>query len=188
MRTEAVFRDFALDPRLLSMVGALVGDDVDCFLSQFIFKRPGALGQPWHQDNYYFRMTPMPQVGIWLACTAATPTNGPLWVVPGSHLEDIHDVEPDRREGANLGYVEITTADTESEQVVLMEAGDLLVFHSHLRHRSTDNLSDDMRAAMVYHYAHATTTGLKAFNQDWAEVLRDGEPVEPSAEPIPISR
>ena len=151
MRSEPVFREFGLDPRVIAMMRDLLGDDVDCFLSQFIFKHPGALGQPWHQDNYYFRMTPSPQIGIWLACTAATPVNGPLWVVPGSHLEGIHDAEPDEREGAGLAYVEITTADTENEQVVLMEAGDLLVFHSHLRHRSTDNQSDSMRAAMVYH-------------------------------------
>src|SRR5690606_4066997 len=49
-RQEPVFRDFSRDPRLLDVVAALVGADADCFLSQFIFKEPGALGQPWHQD------------------------------------------------------------------------------------------------------------------------------------------
>ena len=42
-------------------------------------------------------------------------------------------------------------------QQVLMRAGDLLVFDSHLMHRSTDNTSDGVRAAMVYHYAVAGT-------------------------------
>ena len=69
-----------------------------------------------------------------------------------------------------------------------MKPGDLLVFHSQLMHCSTDNVTQGLRAAMVYHYAHATTTGLKAFNQDWTEVLRDAEPVAPSTEPIPVSR
>jgi len=188
MRTEDVFRDFATDPALLDLIGDLLGDDVDCFLSQFIFKHPGALGQPWHQDDYYFRMTPLPQVGVWLACTAATPDNGPLWVVPGSHREDIHDVVPDTREGAGLGYVEIVDAAVEDEMVVLMEPGDLLVFHSHLRHKSTDNNSADKRAAMVYHYAVADTAGHRAFNQDWTEVLRDGRSVETSTEPVSIER
>src|SRR5579862_2908322 len=35
--------------------------------------------------------------------------------------------------------------------------GDLLVFHSHLMHRSTDNDSAGIRAAMVWHYAAAGT-------------------------------
>ena len=85
MRTEDVFRQFAVEPRLLAMLAELIGPDIDCFLSQFIFKHPRALGQPWHQDGWYFRMNPPKQVGIWLACTDATPDNGPLWVVPGSH-------------------------------------------------------------------------------------------------------
>lgn len=186
MRGEPVFHEFATDPRLLAMVGDLVGPDVDCFLSQFIFKHPGTLGQPWHQDDYYFRMTPLPQVGVWLACTAATPDNGPLWIVPGSHNEPIHDAVPDTREGAGLAYVEIVDVPTDNEQVVLMAPGDLLVFHSHLRHRSTDNLSDGMRAAMVYHYASPESEGWRAFNQDWTEVLRGGQPVQASTEPVAI--
>ena len=186
MRTEPVFREFATDPRLLLILADLIGPDVACFLSQFIFKNPGALGQPWHQDNYYFRMRPLPQVALWLACSAATLDNGPLWVVPGSHTEVIHDADPDTRDGAGLFYVEITTADTSSEQVVLMDPGDLLVFHSHLRHRSTDNRSDDRRAAMVYHYAHPDSKGPFTPNQDWVDVLRDGVPVTASTDPVPV--
>jgi hypothetical protein len=29
-------------------VAALITPDIDVFLSQFIFKTPGAWGQPWH--------------------------------------------------------------------------------------------------------------------------------------------
>ena len=53
-RTEPVFRRFAMNARTLDPIRALLGDNVDCFLSQFIFKLPGALGQPWHQDAFYF--------------------------------------------------------------------------------------------------------------------------------------
>lgn len=189
MRAEDVFRDFATDPRLLTILGELLGPDVDCFLSQFIFKHPGALGQPWHQDEWYFRMDPPKQVGVWLACTDATVDNGPLWVVPGSHRELVHeDVVPDPRPGANLGYVEIQGADTSGEQQMLMEAGDLLVFDCHLRHRSTDNVGDGMRAAMVYHYSPAGTTVAHdlTFNQEWVPVLRRGVPVEVDPTPVPI--
>lgn len=190
MRSEDVFRDFATDPRLLAVLGEILGGDIDCFLSQFIFKHPGALGQPWHQDGWYFRMDPPEQVGVWLACTDATPDNGPLWVVPGSHREDVHEnVVPDPRVGANLGYVEIQGADTTAETQMLMSAGDLLVFDSHLRHRSTDNVSDGMRAAMVYHYS---PTGAEighdlTYNQEWVPVLRSGDPVPVDPTPVPIN-
>jgi phytanoyl-CoA hydroxylase len=174
-RQEPLFRRFCEEPRLLAKVCHLLGPDVDCFLSQFIFKHPGALGQPWHQDEWYFRMTPAPQVGVWLAVTEATRDNGPLWVMPGSHNEEINEnVIGDPREGANFAYVEIRDADTSGEEMLLMEPGDLLLFHSHLRHRSTDNRSDRSRAAMVYHFAKHSTTGIDAGNQDWLPVARAG--------------
>ncbi len=176
-RDEPLFNSIAVDEAVVSRVADLLrteGHDVDCFLSQFIFKHPGALGQPWHQDSFYFRMTPPVQVGAWLAVTEAHLDNGPLWVVPGSHLEPIHEtVTKDEREHANMFYVEIQGADTTNEVPVLLDPGDLLIFHSHLRHRSTDNNSSDDRAAMVLHYAAAGTTGVIAPNHDWMPVLRD---------------
>src|SRR5262249_28401872 len=74
---EPVFTAFCRDPRLLALVSGLLGPELDCFLSQFIFKNPGALGQPWHQDAFYFPFDRRPQVGVWLAVTAATLENGP---------------------------------------------------------------------------------------------------------------
>ena len=154
---DPVFTRFAGDPRLGELLGGILGPDVDCFLSQFIFKNPGARGQPWHQDSLYFPFEPDHQVGIWLAVTAATPTNGPLSVMPGSHAEPVHEHVPDRRADANLGYTEIVDYEFDGAVPVLMDAGDLLLFDSHLMHCSTDNVSDGVRAAMVYHFASAGT-------------------------------
>jgi ectoine hydroxylase-related dioxygenase (phytanoyl-CoA dioxygenase family) len=57
-----------------------------------------------------------------------------------------------------------------------MEAGDLLVFHSRLMHCSTDNASDEIRAAMVYHYSPAGTVDHTprgpAYVNDWVSVRR----------------
>jgi len=176
-RREPLFRALATDSQIVGRAAALLGDDLDCFLSQFIFKKPGALGQPWHQDAYYFRMDPPLQVGAWLAVTEANLRNGPLWVIPGSHREPVHEtVARDTREHAHPFYVEITGVDTANEVPVIMQPGDLLVFHSHLRHRSTDNDSRQDRAAMVFHYAAAGTTGFIAPNHDWMPVLRGGAP------------
>jgi ectoine hydroxylase-related dioxygenase (phytanoyl-CoA dioxygenase family) len=181
-REHEVFREFAEDERLLDLLEGLIGPDIDCFLSEFIFKLPDALGQPWHQDAFYFAFDGGPQVGVWLAITDARIDNGPLWVLEGSHREPVHAVVPDQREHANVGYVEIVDHDTSGEQPLLMKAGDLLVFHDHLFHRSTDNESDDLRAAMVYHFASADTVdqsqeklGFVPPNIDWMPVRRGGE-------------
>ena len=157
LHRDSVFQDFARSSEVVDLVAELVSPKLDCFLSQFIFKNPGAWGQPWHQDSYYFRFDPpRPVLGVWLAVTAATLENGCLHVVPGSHQEAVHEHVLDARPGANYGYMEIVDHDMSRSVPVLMEPGDLLLFDSHLMHRSTDNVSGGIRAAMVYHYA---TTG-----------------------------
>ena len=183
LHRDPVFESFATDTRVTDLVAGVLGaDDVDCFLSQFIFKAPGAWGQPWHQDSYYFPFEPArPVVGIWLAVTEATLDNGCLSVVAGSQTEPIHEHLPDRRPGANYGYVEIVDHDMSAAEPVLMQPGDLLVFDSHLMHRSSDNVSDGIRAAMVYHYAPAGTRDLTLDRQsysinDWMPARRGPRP------------
>lgn len=160
LHRERPFREFIESEAILSLGRSLLGPRLDCFLSQFIFKNPAAWGQPWHQDSFYFPFDRAPQVGLWLAVTGATLENGCLWVLPGSHREPIHEHVPDRRPDANFGYVEIVDHDFGEERPVTMAPGDLLVFHSHLMHRSKDNRSDGLRAAMVYHLAEHGTRDL----------------------------
>jgi ectoine hydroxylase-related dioxygenase (phytanoyl-CoA dioxygenase family) len=67
---------------------------------------------------------------VWLATTRATIENGCLFVAPGSHRESIHKVIPDRRPGSNYGYMEVIDYDFSKAVPVLMDPGDVLVFHS----------------------------------------------------------
>jgi ectoine hydroxylase-related dioxygenase (phytanoyl-CoA dioxygenase family) len=151
------FRNFIEDSRVVGILSELLDSRVDCFLSQFIFKNPGAWGQPWHQDSFYFPFDRSPQVGLWLAISEATLENGCLHVVPGSHREKLLEHVPDRRPNANYGYTEIVDYDFSQSIPVLIDPGDLIVFHSHLIHGSSDNVGDAIRAAMVYHCAASGT-------------------------------
>jgi phytanoyl-CoA hydroxylase len=178
LHRDPVFFDFVTDPRLCTRVSDILGPDLDCFLSQFIFKNPGAWGQPWHQDSWYFAFDRTPQVGVWLAITEATLENGCLHVLPGSHREPVHEHVRDRRPNANIGYVEIIDHDMSGAVPVRMLPGDLLVFHSHLMHRSEDNRSDGIRAAMVYHYAASGTVDRKPEHS----VVNDWMPIRPKRE------
>lgn len=185
LHRRPVFVSFLASPAVVDVVVDRLGPDVDCFLSQFIFKNPGAWGQPWHQDSVYFPFEPArPVVGLWLAVTEATLENGCLHVLPGSHREPVHPHVDDRRDGANLGYIEIVDHDMAGSQPVLMAPGDLLVFDSHLMHRSTDNESDGIRAAMVFHFARAGTEdrsrevlGWESPVNDWVPMVRGGTSV-----------
>ncbi|MEE8557489.1 MAG: phytanoyl-CoA dioxygenase family protein [Myxococcota bacterium] len=175
LHRDPVFGGFARDKRILDLIESILGPDLDCFLSQFIFKNPEAMGQPWHQDSYYFRFSRTPQVGVWLAVTEATLENGCLHVLPGSHQEPTHEHVLPSRADSNLGYMEIVDHDTEASVPVLMDPGDVLVFHSHLMHSSSDNRTERRRAAMVYHYTEGGTVDLSGQESpvnDWLPVRR----------------
>lgn len=176
------FRQWSRNATLVKCLGGLLGPDVDVFNSQFIFKNPGAWGQPWHQDSLYFDFDKSPQVGVWLATSKATVDNGCLFIMPESHRESIHQHLPDSRPEANVGYMEIRDYDFSEEQSVEMEVGDVLIFHSFLMHKSVDNLSQERRTALVYHYTQAGTRTKGFFKSptiDWMEVLRAHQQVDP---------
>lgn len=167
--TTGITREIAQSHAVVDVVAELLGPNLDCFQSQFIFKNPGVIGQPWHQDSYYFKFDRQPQVGVWLALSEATLENGCLWVVPGSHKAGvIFEHVPDQRPAANRGYLEIVGQDVSTQAPALMQPGDVLFFHSYLMHRSTDNVANVRRAAMVYHYALA---GTRAESPEIAERL-----------------
>jgi hypothetical protein len=155
---EGATRRLAEREDITALVAEILGDDIDCFQSQFIFKNPGVVGQPWHQDSFYFAFDRQPQVGVWVALSEATLQNGCLWVAPGSHASGrIFKHIPDRRPEANRGYLEIVDQDTSNEIPCLMSPGDVLFFHSFLMHQSRDNVAPERRAAMVFHYGRAGT-------------------------------
>lgn len=170
-------------PEIVGMAAEILGPDLDCFQSQFILKNPGVIGQPWHQDSYYFRFDRQPQVGVWVALSRATLENGCLWVLPGSHRGELFEHVPDRRPAANRGYLEVVSEDDSARIPSLMEPGDVLFFHSYLLHMSTDNVAGERRTAMVYHYGRAGTKavseeagrGLAHVNR-WVPVARAAAP------------
>lgn len=180
LHRRGAFREVAHHPAVVEVLVGILGPDVDCFNSQFIFKNPGAWGQPWHQDSLYFDLDRSPQVGVWLATSEATPDNGCLYVLPGSHREPLHEHVPDRRPGANLGYLEIVDHDFANAVAVPMRPGDVLVFHSFLMHRSGDNRSASRRTALVHHH---TATGTAAVGTPSGTI--DFAPVAAGFAPLP---
>jgi phytanoyl-CoA hydroxylase len=165
-------KSFAHHATIAEIVAELLDAPISVFQSQFILKNPGAWGQPWHQDSYYFPFDRQPQIGVWLAISEAALENGCLSVLPGSHKDDIHEHGPDLRPGSNQGYLEVKGRDYANAIPVLMEPGDLLVFHSYLLHRSEDNRSASSRSAMVYHYGRTGTQPARALLPAQKLILR----------------
>ena len=95
---------------------------------------------------------------------------------PESHLEPLHEHLPDERENSNYGYTEIKDHDFSKEIPMLLDKGDVLIFHSFLMHKSYDNKSTERRTAMVYHFAETGTNfgDLDSPTNEWISVRGKG--------------
>ena len=93
-------------------------------------------------------------VGTWTAIDPADRGNGCLYLIPGSHKQDISvhdDLEGSQQQEFKLAR------DARDEDGIAIEAppGAVIWFHSHLLHKSTDNHSQRFRRSYVSHYLSA---------------------------------
>ncbi|MBH05778.1 MAG: phytanoyl-CoA dioxygenase [Phycisphaeraceae bacterium] len=119
------------------------------------FNKPSRRGTllPWHQDRWSdFDRDPL--VTLWAALDPATVANGCVQVIPGSHRALVN---PDH--GAGFLTERQQSEIDESKAVNLeVEAGEVLLLHNWLLHRSDTNRTDVARRAFSVCYMDACTT------------------------------
>jgi phytanoyl-CoA hydroxylase len=145
LEVDPLFRDYLQSPLNRHICQRLVGPDIAIYRSMFMNKpaRQGTL-LPWHQDGGTgWNLDIDPIITLWLALDPATIANGCVQVIPGSHrlgllserghvLSDEHvrqHCPPERIE-----YVELA-------------AGEAVLLHNFLLHRSDRNATDIPRRA-----------------------------------------
>lgn len=73
--------------RILDCVEDLVGPNLVSVMTHYFSKEPSDQNQvSWHQDASYWPLTPSKVVTVWLAIDDVDMDNGPMTVIPGSHL------------------------------------------------------------------------------------------------------
>jgi phytanoyl-CoA hydroxylase len=156
---DPVVRALASDDRIAGAVRRLLRrPDVDVWKTQALLKPPGGgREKPWHQDNAFFNLKPgSPIMGVWLALDEATPTNGCMHVIPGSH-----------RAGPVVHFVrrDLQICDTDvrvTEQVAVpLPPGGILFFDGLLHHGTPANRTDTTRRALQFHYITPDTVAIE---------------------------
>ena len=144
---SAIARRYAAHPRVAAICRDLLGPDVRLYWDQAVYKYPSFPKEfPWHQDNGYTFVLPELYLTIWVALSDATPENGCVEVVPGSH---------------RLGTLEHRTADEgffchvgDDGVRAPIRAGSAVVFSSLTVHRTGPNRTQsDVRRSYILQYA-----------------------------------
>ncbi len=158
---------FSQIPEVLDIIEQLIGPDFLMWGSA-LFGKPGTKGKatPWHQDGEYWPIKPLASVTLWLAIDDATPDNGCLRVLPGSHrARRIYQHRRDDRDDFTLNQV-LDDADCSLDDAVdvTLRAGQISIHDVYLVHGSAANNSGNRRAGLTYRYMPTTSH----FDHDWA--------------------
>lgn len=151
---------YATRPEILDCVKALIGPNIVLWGSQ-VFCKPAHTGRkiPWHQDGKYWPMRPLSTVSAWIAIDDATPENGNMRFIPGSHqtgrvVPHRVNVDPDLvlPEEVAPGVFDESVARDDS-----LAAGQFSLHDVFLIHGSEANRSDRRRAGFVVRYMPASS-------------------------------
>ena len=117
--------EFLLSTEALDLVEPLVGPDIGLWSSHIICKPPRTgKTTPWHEDSSYWNGRVSTMAGIctiWLALDEATPENGSMGVIPGTHSGGFSEYEPVLDPGRNIFPSQAKDVDT--SKAVYMNLG-----------------------------------------------------------------
>ncbi len=143
---------------IVRALNALIGPDVKAMQSMLFVKGPGKPGQAWHQDESFIPTEDRSLAGVWIALDDARVDNGALWMHPGSHRHGrlwpmaAHE---DPRFDASPETVDFPY-EREGGVPVEADAGDVVIFHGFILHRSLNNTrTEGYRSALVNHVMSA---------------------------------
>lgn len=143
-------------PVLVDALKQIIGEHV-IFMNDKLVSKDASVdfGSPWHQDYPYWKGSH--KTSVWIALDDASPENGCLRVVPGSHLKGAAHHGGDASDG--LGFTNrLGDEDIAGQDIVDLAAarGDAIIFHDLLYHASYPNSSGKDRWALISTYKDGT--------------------------------
>ena len=154
---------FLLSDAVLDLVEPVVGPDIGLWSSHFITKAPRTgKATPWHEDSAYWQGRIATMAGIctvWLALDEATPENGSMAVIPGTHQNGFsvyQDVDPSQ----NIFDSEIRPELVDESKAVQFELrpNECSLHEARIIHGARANTSDKRRAGYTMRYFPTTST------------------------------
>jgi len=129
--------------------------------SMVIFKQTHVGGAvPEHNDSTFLYTNPPTAIGYWIALEKCTPQNGALSFLPGSHKTMPIAKRFVRLPGGGTGFERLLSPEEEKKaldeckgEYVMQEcnAGDLVLIHGAVLHKSERNTSPNTRLAYTFH-------------------------------------
>ena len=158
-RSSEVFRDFACNSPLPSIVGTLLrATKINLWEDSVLIKEPGTLERThWHQDLGYFHVEGSQVCTSWCPLDAVDGASGAMNFVKGSHRGDLYQpnmfVTPLGIPGTNGSPVpDIDALALRSDVDIItfnLGPGDVSIHHARTLHSAGANLTHDRRRRAI---------------------------------------
>jgi phytanoyl-CoA hydroxylase len=159
LELDPLFRDWMQNALFERIARALVAGPISLYRAVLFTKSAsGGTALPWHQDGgKFWGVDPAPTLQIWTALDDCPVAAGCLEVIPASHHAGL--VTP---EGGVIGARALDAVDGAGRSIsVPARAGEALLIHNHLWHRSGVNRTGRRRSAVSFCYMSAATRCLR---------------------------
>lgn len=167
---DMAFLNYARNDAILDMVEQVIGPDIALWNMSF-FAKPAINGKktPFHQDGEYWPIRPVATCTVWIAVDDATPQNGCMQFIPGSHKDRrlmAHEQKNDPELTLQQELLPDEFDESTAENLVL-EAGQISLHDVFLAHGSAVNRSDKPRRGMTLRLMPTTSV----YDRDVAEAM-----------------
>jgi ectoine hydroxylase-related dioxygenase (phytanoyl-CoA dioxygenase family) len=177
-RLNDTVKRYMLNPELGKMLCRLEGiSGVRVWHDQTLIKEPFGNPTGWHLDNPYWSFHSRHSLSIWIALEDATPFNGCMCFIPGSHKLATYENSGIGQNMADLFQVYPKMAQIDSVPVP-MKAGDCSFHNGLTAHGAGANMTRGRRIAMTCAYMPegSTFNGQKnILPKDYFESLKPGD-------------
>jgi phytanoyl-CoA hydroxylase len=159
LELDPLFRAWIANPLFERVARALIEGPIALYRAVLFTKSAsGGTALPWHQDGgAFWGVDRPPLLQIWTALDDAPAESGCLEVLPASHRAGLAT-----REGGVIVEPALRAADAERRAVAIpARAGEALLIHNHLWHRSGTNRTGLRRSALSICFMSAATRCLR---------------------------
>lgn len=144
---------FCADSRIVSIIETLYGEPACLFKEKLIFKPPGVLGYKLHQDiPLAWNGFPRSFLTVLIPIDPSSEENGCTEVFSGYHDDFLC-------KDGSVYMLPDELVDVGRRTSLVLEPGDIAVFHGLTPHRSAPNRSDRMRRVLYVSYNAASDGG-----------------------------
>lgn len=178
------------DPRMIEILSQLIGPSIRFQTSKLNMKSAGdGAAVEWHQDWAFYPHTNDDLIAVGVMLDDVDDANGPLCVLPGSHLGAIHSHHAD---GFFCGAIDPVASpiDFASAAKLTGSAGSMTFHHVRAVHGSAPNRSDRSRNLLLFQFAAVDAFPLADPIKDLArfdEMIIAGEStIEPRVTAVPV--